>query len=60
VVLLEGQVDAAGAVTSSRVIRSAAAFDDPARQALQQWRFRPARRAANVYVIFGFPEPIVR
>ncbi|MEO8679994.1 MAG: TonB family protein [Vicinamibacterales bacterium] len=60
VVLLEGKVDGAGAVTSSRVIRSAAAFDDPARQALQQWRFRPARRAANVYVIFGFPEPIVQ
>jgi TonB family protein len=64
VVLVEAQVSAAGAVVEVRVVRSAAPFDGSARDAARQWRFRPARVggrpvAAFVYILFGFPQPVV-
>jgi TonB family protein len=64
VVLIEALVDERGSVTEAAVIRSAPPFDAPALEAARQWRFRPAtlegRPAARyVYVIFGFPQPVV-
>jgi TonB family protein len=64
IVLLEASVGPSGAVDAAAVIRSAPPFDEPARAALLQWRFRAARWrgqpvASFVYVIFGFPVPIV-
>jgi len=64
VVLLEVKVDRGGAVEDATVIGSAPPFDEPARAAVRQWRFRPARVggvpvSTLVYVVFGFPEPVV-
>ena len=63
VVLLEARVDRDGGVAEARVIRSAPPFDDAARAALKEWRFRPARvrgmpASTFVYVLFGFPVPV--
>jgi TonB family protein len=63
VVLLEAQVDKGGLVQSATVLRSAPPFDAPARAALMNWRFRPARWRGRpvqtvVYVMFGFAVPI--
>ncbi|MBI4486103.1 MAG: TonB family protein [Acidobacteria bacterium] len=63
VVLLEVQVDGNGVVADVAVIRSAPPFDDAARTAARQWRFRPARVRSTptstlVYVLFGFPVPV--
>ena len=63
VVLLEVKVDRDGAVGDASVIRSAPPFDEPARAAVRQWRFRPARvggipTSTLVYVVFGFPVPV--
>lgn len=64
VVMIEARVDASGAVTVARVIRSAPRFDGAALAAARQWRFRPARiggrTESNAYLIFGFPQPITR
>jgi TonB family protein len=64
VVLLEAQVDRNGAVAAGTVIRSAPPFDDAALAAARQWTFRPARMrgapvATRVYMLFGFPIPVV-
>jgi len=64
VVLLEVNVDRGGAVEDATVIRSAPPFDEPARAAVRQWRFRPARVGGApvstlAYVVFGFPQPVV-
>jgi TonB family protein len=63
IVLLEASVDPGGRVDGAMVLRSAPPFDGAARDALMQWRFRPARWRgrpvrALVYVIFGFAVPI--
>jgi TonB family protein len=64
VVLVEADVAATGAVVNVRVVRSAPPFDGPARDAVRQWTFRPARIAGNpvrsfAYILFGFPIPRV-
>ena len=64
VVMIEALVDERGNVTEATVIRSAPPFDGPALEAARRWRFRPAtlagRAAAGyVYLIFGFPQPVV-
>ncbi len=43
VVILEAVIDAQGAVTSVRVLRSIPLLDKAAVEAVQQWRFTPAR-----------------
>lgn len=65
VVIVELQIDATGAVTDARVVRSAAGFDEAALEAAQQWRFQPARREgvavpAYAYLIFGFRQPVIQ
>jgi TonB family protein len=64
VVLVEAQVDRNGAVTAGTVIHSAPPFDDAALTAARQWSFRPARVrgtavTTRVYILFGFPIPVV-
>ncbi len=64
VVLLEARVDRDGTVADATVIRSAPPFDDAALKAARQWRFRPARVrgtpvTTRVYILFGFPVPVV-
>jgi TonB family protein len=64
VVLVEANVDSLGTVANVVPIRSAPPFDEAATQAVRQWRFRPARfdgapTSTYVYVILGFPLPIV-
>lgn len=63
VVALEATVDQSGRVTDVTVVHSAPPFDDPARSAVRQWTFRPARVhgtpvSAPVYLVLGFPVPI--
>jgi TonB family protein len=63
VVLIEVQIDASGAVTGARVVRSTPPFDGPALDAARQWTFRPARRqgqpaATFAYIFFGFRQPV--
>ncbi len=63
VVLLEARVSAIGSVEDVGVIASAPPFDEPARDAVRQWRFRPAKVegipvSALVYVIAGFRAPV--
>jgi TonB family protein len=43
-VVLEVDVSEGGAVTHTRVLSTAGAFDGAAAQAVQKWTFRPARR----------------
>jgi protein TonB len=43
VVILDAIIDAQGAVTSVRVLRSIALLDQAAVEAVRQWRFTPAR-----------------
>ena len=62
-VLVEVDVNAAGAVIDARPIVSAPGFDEPAVNAARQWTFRPARlhgRAAPsvAYLIFSFRQPV--
>lgn len=64
VVMVELRIDPNGTVVASRVIQSAPPFDDAALAAAQQWKFDPARfrgtrSSSHVYVIFGFPRPVV-
>ena len=54
-VLVEMTVAAHG-TPSGRVVRGASGFDEPARQAAGQWRFRPT--PGRVYVLFGFRQPV--
>jgi len=62
VVLLELDVDCDGGVSDARVIESAPPFDEPALEAVRQWRFRPAMVDGRpvpvvVYAVLGFPFP---
>jgi len=64
VVLLEAEVDDTGTVTQARVVRSQPPFDDLAADTARQWKFRPAAprpqiETTHVFIIFGFPLPIV-
>ena len=63
VVMIEARVSPGGAITATRVIRSAPPFDRPALSAARQWRFRPPRIGGSTesyaYLIFGFPQPVV-
>jgi len=63
VVMVEVLVGTEGRVTESRVVRSAPPFDGAALDAVNQWRFRPARvkgapAAVYAYVVFGFRQPV--
>jgi TonB family protein len=62
-VLIEADVDPAGAVSDARVLVSASGLDQAALDAARQWTFRAARlhgRAASsvAYLIFGFRQPV--
>jgi TonB family protein len=64
VVLLEARVDRAGNLAEVAVVRSAPPYDDVALDVVKTWKFRPARvRGAAVssfvYILFGFPVPVV-
>lgn len=64
VAVVEVEVDAKGAVTSTSVVRSASGFDSAAMDAIHEWRFEPARREGTpvpsvAYVVFGFRAPII-
>jgi TonB family protein len=59
-VLIEAHVGADGAVKAVKVLQSQPPFDIAALSALEQWTFKPARRAgvavpSFVYIAFGFP-----
>src|SRR5262245_60671285 len=63
VVLIEVNVNAAGAVTETRVVSSAPPFDQPALEAARKMRYRPAQvkgrpTVGYAYLVFGFPQPI--
>jgi TonB family protein len=63
VVLLEVHVELDGSVSDVSISHSAPPFDDVARAAVRQWRFRPGRvRETPVstlaYVMFGFAVPV--
>ena len=63
-VLVEMIVEPDGSVSTASVVSSAPPFDEPALGAARQWRFRPAvvngaRVPARVYIVFGFPTPIL-
>ena len=63
VVLVETIVERDGTVEAARVLRSSAAFDQAATDAVLKWKFRPARRDGQpvpsfAYVIFGFRQPV--
>ena len=63
VVLVEIIVERDGTVDAARVLRSSAAFDRAATDAVLQWKFRPARRDGKpvpsfAYVVFGFRQPV--
>jgi TonB family protein len=65
VVLVEVRVGADGAVQTASIRGGASGFDASALAAARGWRFRPARRdrqavAVYAYLIFGFPQPVVR
>jgi TonB family protein len=65
VVLVEVDIGPDGAVREATVVRSAGtAFDDAARRAASEWRFRPARVAGQprrvfAYLVFAFRAPVV-
>lgn len=59
-VLIEARVAADGAVSEVKVLQAQPPFESAALSALEQWTFRPARRAgvavpSFVYIVFGFP-----
>jgi TonB family protein len=63
VVLLEVHVGATGSVEDVGVIGSAPPFDEPAKDAVTKWHFRPAQIHGSptrtlVYVILGFRPPV--
>jgi TonB family protein len=62
-VLVEVDVDPAGAVSDARVIVSAPGLDAAALDAARRWTFRPARLHALAarsvaYLVFGFRQPV--
>jgi len=64
VVLLEVIVGGDGKALTAAVLRSAPGFDESAKQASLQWKFRPARRNgspifARAVLVFAFRQPIV-
>ena len=64
VTLVELRLDPSGVVIGARVVRSAPPFDDASLTAAGQWKFDPprvrgVRSPSLVYVVFGFPRPVV-
>jgi TonB family protein len=62
-VMFEVSLDETGQVRDARTIATDPAFEGAARDALRQWRFRPAlfrgrAVAASAYVLFGFRPPV--
>jgi len=62
-VLLEAHVSATGSVDDVGVIATTPPFDEPAKDAVRKWHFRPAQVnsapvRALVYVICGFRAPV--
>jgi TonB family protein len=65
VVMLEVSLDETGIVRGVHPIRSNPAFDAAARGAVDQWKFRGASVRSvpvpsTVYVILGFPQPVLK
>lgn len=63
-VLFEVLLDETGQMREVRTIATDPAFESAARDALMQWKFRPAlfrgrAAAATAYVLFGFRPPVV-
>ena len=63
-VLFEVSLGENGEMKEARTIATDPAFESAARDALRQWRFRPALfrgrpAAAKAYVLFGFRPPVV-
>ena len=61
--IVEVEVTEDGAVAATRLVSEPGAFDSPAVEAAQGWRFRPARRAgtdvaARCYLVFVFRAPV--
>src|SRR5262245_27502270 len=59
IVVLEADISDEGAVTHTRVLTSASAFDGAAGEAVQKWVFRPALRgnrdaASRAFVVLSF------
>jgi TonB family protein len=64
VAVVEVEVGTSGKVRSARAVGERTAFDGTAEQAARAWHFLPGRRegqpvATLVYLVFGFPEPVV-
>jgi len=61
--VVEVEVTEGGAAASARLVGEPGAFDAPALEAAQGWRFRPARHAstdvaARCYLVFVFRAPV--
>ena len=52
VVILEARLEADGTVSRTRILRSIAALDDAAEEAVRQWQFTPT-------LVNGQPSPVV-
>ena len=65
VVLMELEVSEDGDVSSTSIVQSSLPFDEPARQAAEQFRFRPAKSDGHAVrsfaiVVFGFRQPVTQ
>jgi hypothetical protein len=63
-VLFEVNLDDRGGITGALQVAADPGFETAARDALMQWRFRPATAAGRAvpsaaYVFFGFPAPVL-
>jgi hypothetical protein len=63
VVMLEVALDEAGVPKATRTLQAMPGFEVMARDAVSQWKFRPAQRLARpvpstAYVVLGFPTPV--
>lgn len=63
VVLFELQIDDEGRIAESTALVTTPGFEDVSRDALRQWKFKPAEyrgrpAAASTYVLFGFMPPL--
>lgn len=63
VALLEAEIDVAGDVVSSEVVRTSHAFDELSRDALEDWEFHPgafdgAPVTTRAYFLFSFRAPL--
>lgn len=64
VVLYEVSIDEGGSIRSARAVAGDPGFESTSREALMQWKFRPATyrgrpAPAVAYVLFGYPVPVL-